>query len=203
MKYMLTETRLRNYIAECVRDILRESRGIKSKRLYDIITRHGGFESPYGVQRIFDVHNLSDDDVVGEVSADLARRIGTTYRGSGQDYLTTGLNAWATERGARLERGDNCEYIPLKDGYKAVVIVRNEYQVRGREGEGWDAYHKKRTEREENRRLDGTRRYIPKYRDPLRDKLWKNPYKSGWSREDRENIMNAIKAGRKNLNPRY
>ena len=64
----LTESDLYNIIKESVNTILIEAKGIKSKKLYNIIKQHGGVKSNRG---IFDLHNMTDDDIIEVVESNM------------------------------------------------------------------------------------------------------------------------------------
>ena len=107
-----------------------------------------------------------------------------------------GLDVWAKSHNVNLIPGDRMSYMELGDGEHVVIVVnRNESQVQGREGEGWDAYYQKREERRKNKKRDGANRYIPKHEEPWNySRMWKNPYKkTNWTREQIDDEMQDIR----------
>lgn len=196
MKYILTEQKLQKLIRESIVSVLMESRGIQSKKLYDILSQYGGFgESP--TKGVIDIHNLSDDDVITVMDNNDLRSIYNNKQyvvDHGKWADNYALDVWAKQQGVPLIKGDRVESIRLGDKkHSVIVICRNADQVRGREGEGFDGLWKKREQRRYDQNHDGKYRYIPQYVDALRSKLWKNPYKKQWSKDDRADIMNGIR----------
>ena len=196
MKIRLTENRLRELIYECVQSVLSEGKpGIQSQKLYNIMQQHGGLKRT----NCLDVHNLRDEDIVtvmplaelGNITSD-KRYI----RDHGRWADSYGLDVWAKENGVNLIPGDRMSYMELGDGEHAVIVVnRNENQVQGREGEGWDAYHQKRQQRERDKKMDGSNHYIPRYERPWNhSRIWKNPFrKEHWTQDEVDNEMDAIR----------
>ena len=213
MKYTLTESKLRSLIQEAIQDILVEAQGIQSQKLYNIFKKYGGFETYRGIgsrnrktsnSTCIDIHNLTDNDVITVMPRSQLNQITNDrryYVDHGKWADSFGLDAWAEENGVKLGRGDRMSYIKLGDGQNVVIVVnRNENQVSGREGEGWDAYYQKTEKRKEDRSMDGKNQYIRKYSDPEHYRMWKNPYKrasdSNWTQKDIDDTMNRIRQRR-------
>lgn len=197
---LLNEDKIRNIVRESILSVLNESRGLKSKKLYDIVKAHGGF-SRHGSHRVDDVHNMTDDDIICVMTRNELEDAWRTRTGLGRYWEERGLYAWAKERGVNLEKGDDVDAIELKDYNYVIVVVRNMHQVKGREGQGWDAWDKKKEKRRHDALTDGADRYIPQYYDPERSQIWKNPYRKDkryWSDQDVKDTMQRIRDRRKN-----
>ena len=97
----LTESDLYNIIKESVNTILIEAKGIKSKKLYNIIKQHGGVKSNRG---IFDLHNMTDDDIIDVVDWNGIRNF---------NYHPNDLDI-----------ADEIDYIELKDGKYIIAKCR-------------------------------------------------------------------------------
>ena len=198
MKVRLTESKLNQIVLECVQSILHESqRGLKSQKLYDIIKQYGGFNKDSVRPASYDVHNITDDDVIGVLSNEQVRQAELTIIGKGRYRDEQGLNAWAQKMGYKIIPGDGVKAIPLGD-YKnnVIVIVRNLYQANGREGEGWDKTYQERERRKSDMENDGSKRYIPKHKRPWAwGRQWKNPFKKDdtWTRDDINRDMQSIR----------
>lgn len=203
---ILNEQRLHNIILESINTVLSEARGIKSKKLYDIMQQYGGFDKT-GFHGVYDVHNMTDDNIIGVIDHRQLQDAERTVIGQGRYRDENGLNAWAQKMGYKIVPGDGVVAMRLRDGeHYVMAIVPNLYQAVNRQGEGWDSTHNKRERRHDDNADDGKRRYIPKYRDPERFTMWKNPYKkTDWSREDIDATMDRIRSRRANkeLKPRY
>lgn len=198
MRIRLTEDKLHQIIYECVKAVLDESKqGLQSKKLFDLIKPYGGFKKDGYRQAVCDVHNLTDNDVIGVIDYDELRRAEQTIMGQGRYRDERGLNAWAAKGGHKIIPGDSVEAIPLnKSGMYVMVIVRNMYQAKGRDGEGWDNYNTKREQRKSDRDWDGSRRFIPKYKRHFEhSRMWKNPWKHepNWTRQDINKSMQALR----------
>lgn len=194
MKIRLTEDKLHQLIYECVQKVLNEGKqGIQSQKLYDIVQQHGGLVDTHAL----DVHNLSDEDIVTVMTKQQLRDITDDrryIRDHGRWADNYALDVWAKENNVDLIPGDRMEYMELGDGNVVIIINRNECQVQSREGEGWDAYHKKREERRKNAFRDGKNSYIPKYREHFSDgRMRNNPWKKEFSREQIDKEMQDIR----------
>ena len=198
MKIRLTESKLNQIVLECVKSILDESeRGLQSQKLYDIISQYGGFNKNSVLPASYDVHNITDNDVIGVLSNEQVKQAERTIIGQGRYRDEQGLNAWAQKIGYEVIPGDGVVAIPLGD-YKnnVIVIVRNLHQANGRDGEGWDKTYQERERRKSDRENDGSKRYIPKHKRPWAwDRQWKNAYKKtpSWNRQAIDNDMQSIR----------
>lgn len=198
MKIRLTESKLNQIVLECVKSLLDESeRGLQSQKLYDIISQYGGFNKNSVMPASYDVHNITDNDVIGVLSNEQVKQAERTIIGQGRYRDEQGLNAWAQKIGYEIIPGDGVVALPLGD-YKnnVMVIVRNMYQANGRDGEGWDNYNTKREQRKSDRDWDGSRRFIPKYKRHFEhSRMWKNPWKHepNWTRQDINKSMQALR----------
>ena len=202
MRIRLTEEKLHNIIYECVKNILDEKRkhkhpGLKSKKLFDLIKPYGGFSKNSTLQASSDVHNITDEDVIGVFSREDIKKAEQTTIGKGRYRDELGLNAWAQTMGYEIIPGDAVMALPLnRSNDFVVVIVRNMHQANGRDGEGWDKYNTKREERRSDQDSDGSRRFIPKYQRHFEHgRMWKNPYKKGpnWTRQDIDRSMEKLR----------
>ena len=195
----LTESDIHNLVMEAVNAVLNEAKSIKSKKLQDIFRKYG---TPTGGHNMcIDLHNIKDEDIITVLPISDVVNLTSDQKHKidhGRWVDNFGLDVWAKENGIKTIPGDRIAYVPLGNGDNAVVVInRNESQVSGREGEGWDAYHQKREKRSEDRRLDGQNRYIHKLYDPERFTMWKNPYKkTTWTRDDINGTMDNIRKRR-------
>jgi len=192
---------------------IEEAKSIKSGKLQQILTQHGGFKKdPYMRNRHFknyaatDFHNMQDGDVLGVITRDQLNNI---QRGHTVDHWrwadNYGLDKWAKENGVQMERGDRVEYEELQDGMFLVYVERNaEFEHSGREGGFKDFYEKKQQRRMNN--VDGYQPMTDKAK-AARD-LRHNPYywahkrgemrdtQSGWNNpERRQQVFNYAKQG--------
>lgn len=194
----LTEGDIHRMVENAVKRVIKEERSIKSDKLQAIVSKYGGIVRNNGI----DVHNLSDDDIITVMPYNVVREITSDknyYVDHGRWADNFGLDAWAKRNGVKTIPGDRIGYIELKGGNDVVVVInRNEYQTKDREGEGYDAYSKKRDRREHDRNMDGSKRYIHKLYDPERFTMWKNPYKkTTWTSDDIDSTMDRIRERRK------
>lgn len=206
MKVRLTEDKLHRLVYECVRTILDESKpGIQSQKLYAILQKHGGIRKRYAGDRNgdnngLDVHNLRDEDIVTVMPLSTLRQIQSDRRyviDHGKWAENYALDVWAKGNNINLKPGDRMSYLELGDNENVVIIVnRNESQVKGREGEGWDAYYQKKEKRRNDGKNDGKYDYVHKYRRPWAwSRQWKNPYKrtDSWDKETIDKDMDSIR----------
>jgi hypothetical protein len=145
--------------------------GLKSKKLYDIFKQYGGAKSRYGVA---DRHNLTDDDVVTTLLKP------TEY----WDMVSTGkLKPWMEDHGVKVNPEDDIEVIRLKNTDPKTgnvllvpVVIRNVHEDPGKDQTYTNLVDKQR-KREDDRRTDGSKRYIP---DTTKGKMARdlrtNPY---------------------------
>lgn len=189
----LTESDLYEIIKESVSNILSESKGIKSKKLYDISQTHGGIESNRG---IFDIHNLNDNDVIGVVKYSEWRNI-----------VANGIKNFAQKHNIELGISDTLDVIPLKDGNYVICKLRGgHYDMIGkkpnaereRQNGDFENLVKKKLEREYNRyprRGD----YVWNNKDA--EELFHNPYfrkgEGNWTPERKLQAMNNIRSSKK------
>ena len=188
---------LKNIIKEAVHHVLlSEARSIKSRKLQQIISQHGGL-GRHG-NDCNDLHNMSDDDIICVMPPDKYHALwDKKYTADHWRWADNfSLDVWAKNQGIQVERGDRIEGLELNDGYYLIFINRNESCVNDYKGERgvWKDYYDKREERKRNRYMDGKNRYIPKHRRPFDyDRVWKNPYRKSWKKDDVNNMMQNIR----------
>lgn len=158
--------------------IITERQGLKSQKLYDIIKQHGGIKSNRG---IFDLHNMSDNDVLDVV-----------------DYK--GLREFENNK-PKVSASDEIEYIPLNDGYYIIALCRGcrfdrvYMPDRKKElGDFEDLFNKKQ-KREKNKRNNFH------WIDRDAEEVFKNPYfragEGNWTPSRKTEVMNALRNKRK------
>lgn len=135
---------------DAFRMLMGEARGLKSKKLFDILKTHGGWDSGkriIGHHKTYassDWHNMTDDDIINVMSYDELSRIG---------HSDTALTKWAKNNGLNIGNTDCVQTEKLGDGSYLVYIDRNAYfdrRVPSAEGGFKDLYNKK-ADREKNR----------------------------------------------------
>lgn len=168
-----------------------EAKSIKSKKLFDIVQQHGGFyEESWQKNRKTnhdirmtnaDLHNLTDDQVIGVTDYDKIR--GTI------DYIRkNSLYGFVP--------GDDIDYVQLMDGKYLLLLVRNANQYRNREyqkGDFQDLADKK-IERDRNRPYKGKHNDDYKWKSTdAQHYVFNNPYYKNWDDEAKEQMRNKIK----------
>jgi hypothetical protein len=189
----LTENELHAFIKEAVTSVLLESRGIKSKKLYDIMQQHGGIKSNHGV---FDIHNLTDDDIIGVVDYRELRHI-----------LDSGTKKYAKEKGINLGIADDLDSIELNDRMYILAKLRGANFDRIRKSVNaerektpgdFELLHNKTEQRHRNRypRKD---EYV--WNNDDASDLFHNPYfRNGnehWTPQRKREVVNNVKNGRR------
>ena len=106
----ITENELYNLIKESILSTLNEARNIKSQKLYNIIQQHGGIQSNQG---IFDIHNLTDEDIIDVVTYSDWRYI-----------VKNGIRKFAQTNNINLDIADTLDVIKLKDGNYLLCKLR-------------------------------------------------------------------------------
>lgn len=106
----ITENELYNLIKESILSTLNEARNIKSQKLYNIIQQHGGIQSNQG---IFDIHNLTDEDIIDVVTYSDWRYI-----------VKNGIRKFAQTNNINLDISDTLDVIELKDGNYLLCKLR-------------------------------------------------------------------------------
>jgi hypothetical protein len=181
-KIQLTFNDLQEIIKESVKNILSESRGIKSKKLYDIIKKHGGIKSNRG---IFDLHNMTDNDIIDVVNwSDV------------KNYKPKNLDA-----------ADEITYIELKDGKYLLAKCRGanfdriskSYNDKREKFDGdFEFLNTKKDERYKNR-YPRKEDYVWQNKDA--EFIFNNPYfrknDGNWTPERKKEVMNNIRNKRK------
>ena len=205
MRRYITESELRQIIRDVISECrgandrrpasLRESRSVKSRRLQSIMSAHGGLMGRGSGNSVYDIHNISDSDILCVIPFDEYRSLyNSKYsvdHGRWADNYS--LEVWARQQGVSLEPGDRIGVLKLKDDNVVLFINRNESCVPTREG-GWKSCHEKRTKREKDRSRDGANYYIPLHRRPFEHgQIWKNPYRRDWGKEVVDAKMDAIR----------
>lgn len=112
-KMVINENHIRKIVSETLYNILNESRGLKSMKLYQIAKEHGGLKPKhYASTRYF--NELTDNDVIGIVEGPELNK----YKNAPWPVKAK----WATEKGFEVNRGDNVDFIPMAD-YTWVAII--------------------------------------------------------------------------------
>ena len=124
MAIILNKRLIENIIRESLDRILKEAQGLNSQKLYDIFQQYGGKLNRYVSS---DLHNLTDDDIIGVLTYDELRQIQKGHNQDHGEYITNnGLDNWAEENGYSLNKGDIVSYLQLNDRkHYAVYIDRN------------------------------------------------------------------------------
>lgn len=187
----INESQLRKIISESIVRVLSEAQGLKSKKLYDIFSKYGRrYIAPhYDSSEGMDLHNVTDDDVVGVFkSSELPKSAGEERR-------------WVANMGFNIGKFDGCNNVELgktaEDGelLYAVLINRNAYYdvySDSQEG-GFKDYVGKKDERRGNHYSDGAKHYRWKSKD-AQDLAFNNPYYKGWDKDSKERLRNKIAA---------
>lgn len=191
-KYNLNESYIDNIITECIHNILSESKGIKSQKLYDIVQQHGGIRS----NGIFDVHNLTDDDVIGVV----------TYS-QWVNIAKNGIRNFAQKNNIELGIADTLDTIELKDDKYVLCRLRGGHYdriskqanaERKKESGDFEPYVKKRVEREFNRYPRKTD-YVWNNKDA--EELFHNPFfkkgEGNWTPQRKADAMDNVRNNRR------
>lgn len=168
-----------------------EAKSIKSKKLFDIVKQHGGFyqdswqrnrKTNHDIRMTnADLHNLTDDQVIGVVDYD---KIKETIK----DIRKNSLYGFVS--------GDDIDYIQLMDGKYLLLLVKNANQYKSREyqkGDFQDLVDKK-IERDKNKPYKGKHNdnYQWKSTD-AQQYVFNNPYYKDWDGEAKEQMKNKIK----------
>lgn len=184
---------------DAFRMLMGEARGLKSKKLFDILKTHGGWDSGkrmVGHHKTYassDWHNMIDDDIIGVMPYEKLNRIGF------DDRI---LTSWAKENGYNLDATDTVQTEKLGDGNYLVYIDRNAYFDRRRptkEGGFKDLYNKK-AERERNkpymdnmrgkdsrlRHKEGVNQTPYIWNNKEAEDAFHNPYFKNWPASSRE-----------------
>jgi hypothetical protein len=182
----LSENKLLNLIKESIFEYLNESRqGIQSRKLYDIIKQHGGLsENGKTYASTYDIHNLTDNDIIDVIQEDAYYNIANQY----------GLKDYYASKGYQFEESDGIIGIGLNDGYVIVAIVRNEHfdTMRTWNKGGWYNTYKKRDDREKSRMNDGSKQY--QWSNPEANELgFRNPYYKQWNSDSKADFMNRMR----------
>lgn len=202
----LTESELKNVIGNIVHEIISEAKSIKSKKLQDILSKHGGlYKSQHTKGRHFrnyviaDFHNMSDDDVIGVMDYKQIQDIQYNY-GS--------LYKWAKENNYPVSVYDDVDSEKLGDGNYLIIIYKNAKFESSKQEGGWkDVYDKREKRRRSNRNDDfqamtpkgkaarELRTTVPYYWAAKRGEF-KDP-QSGWTNpERRKQAMDFIRQGK-------
>jgi hypothetical protein len=111
--YQINENHIRKIVSETLYDILNESRGLNSMKLYQIAKEHGGLKPRYYTSTRY-FNELTDNDVIGIVEKPELNR----YENASWPIKAK----WANEKGYKVNRGDNVDFIPMAD-YTWVAII--------------------------------------------------------------------------------
>lgn len=189
----LTENGLRQLIKESVVSVLMEARGIKSQKLYDIVQQHGGIKSNQGV---FDINNLTDDDIIGVVDYQQLCSI-----------LDNGTKKYAKQNGIKLDIADDLDSIELNDHMYVLAklrganfdrIDRNANSQREKKSGDFELLHNKTEQRRKNRY---PRKSDYKWKNKDAEWLFKNPYfrknDEHWPSQRKQQVVNNVKNGRR------
>lgn len=177
-KIHLTFNDLQEIVKKSVINILTENRGIKSKKLYDIIKTHGGIKSTRG---IFDLHNMLDSDIIDVVDWSDVKN----YKPS------------------NLDIADEVDYIELKDGKYLLAKCRGakfdriskSYNDKREKLDGdFEFLNAKKDERYKNR-YPRKEDYVWQNKDA--EFIFNNPYfrqnDGNWTPERKKEVMNNIR----------
>lgn len=89
---------LKQIIKETVTNVLKESQGLKSQKLYSILKQHGGFDiSVYrrgkhgAYSATTDWHNKTDEEIIGVISKEQLRDIQEGHDVDGDGQITLDL----------------------------------------------------------------------------------------------------------------
>lgn len=177
-KTVLNKKKLHEIVKESVKQIIKESRSIKSKKLYDIIKQHGGIKSNRG---IFDIHNMTDEDIIGVFNWSELK-----------DYKPN-----------NLDTADEIDFIELKDGKYILAKCRgarfdrlsksyNDNRIKT-DGD-FEFLNAKKDERTKNR-YPRKEDYVWNNKDA--EDLYKNPYfrrgEGDWTKNRKKEVMNNLK----------
>ena len=189
----LTENELHAFIKEAITSVLLESRGIKSKKLYDIVQQHGGIKSNHSV---FDIHNLTDDDIIGVVDYRELRNI-----------FDNGTKKYAKEKGINLGIADDLDSIELNDhmyilaklrGARFDGIRKSTNAEREKTPGDFELLHNKTKQRNSNR-YPRKNEYV--WNNDDASDLFHNPYfRNGnehWTPQRKREVVNNVKNGRR------
>lgn len=195
----IDDLKLQNLIRESVNNILFESQGLKSRKVYDAFQEYGGLHStvkhkgqPKKPFSWVDLHNITDNDVIGIFDGQELRNITNN----------SNLNDWAKENGYNIERGDLVEPLRLGDGqHYLTVIVRNADFEKSNREDGWKNYYNKTNVRRKNRLYPDDEYYPMTPKGNAAKWLRTNPYfknkADGWSNDARrEKAINYAKQGK-------
>lgn len=185
----LTENELHNIIKESVTNIIIESKGIKSKKLYNIMSSHNGIKSNRG---IFDLHNLNDDDIISVINYSELK-----------DFENKGSKRFAQQNNIFLDVADTIDFIPLNDGMYVLAVLRG-----GRYDRISKSINNNRERKEGdfellvNKKDNRRQNYYPRKTDYVWNNkeasdLFHNPYfrkgEGNWTHERKKEVMNNIK----------
>ena len=170
---------------------LNEAQGLKSKKLYDIFKTYGRefIAKHYDSSEAMDLHNVSDNDVVGVFKA------GQLPRTEGEE------KAWINQMGFDADSADGVRNIKLgklaDDGQilYAVVINRNaNYDRTSAEKDGgFKDYVNKQNARAERKRGDGSKNY--QWKDnSIKFDVMDNPYRKEWSGDAQQQLRDKMAA---------
>ena len=196
MRLTISEANL-NGLMSCVLDsMLTEARGIKSKKLYDLVQQHGGFHRDDYQHKIADIHNMADDDILGVMTPDQLRRVQYEHTVDHWRWSENyGLDIWAKEQGIPLGRTDSVEAMHMHDGNYIVFILRNgRFDTRANTPEdGFKALYKKRNERRRNNSWwgDGAKSY--QWNNKEAHDIRTNPWFKEWPKEHQDAKMDRAR----------
>lgn len=167
-----------------------EARSIKSKKLFDIVSQHGGFyKEPYLRGRKTnhdirmtnaDLHNLTDDQVLGVVSWD---KIKSTINDIRQNKLYG------------FVPGDDIDYVQLNDGNYLLLMVKNAHQYNREYQEGdFQDLVDKMNERDRNAPYTGKHNNYYQWKSSDAQHLvFNNPWYKDWGEKAKEELRRKIK----------
>lgn len=165
---------------ELMGNIIEESRSIKSQKLLSLLNQHGGFRTEWhGQHKKYpntnaDLHTIDDNDVIGVF-----------------DYGEENKAKTIAKDKYNFQPGDDIDFIRLEDMTYLAVIVRNAFQYPSRSNEhgGFNAYMKKRRERENQHPIN-----YYKWNSETAQEVFHNPWYKDWSPESKEWARNKIKS---------
>lgn len=184
---------LNKIIRESIKKVLTESRSINSKRLYNILKQHGGFES---IPACVDVHNITDDDIIEVVDYPTLKEI-----------RQQGDKKYALQHNIPLTPADTIDAVELKDGNYLICLLRGGRfdcvskafnNQREKQPGDFEFKCKKQHERNKNK-YPGQNDYVWQNQDA--EFLFKNPYfkhgNENWTPERKKQVVNNIKNKRR------
>lgn len=167
--------------------IVKEGKSINSKKLLNILQKHGGIEKQtpwlhknYPMTNA-DLHNISDENVIGVVDYSDLERVRKDIRQNKQYGFVP---------------GDDIDYVKLGDGKFVLLLVKNAnyYKDRMNEPNTFKDLFDKKQERDKNKPFKGKHNDFYRWRSKdAQDLAFNNPYYSKWSNDAKQQLRDKIK----------